>query len=136
MIEKNEFVLWHVALSVVSIDKSIDFYERVFGFKCIKRFNIEAIKAEACFLKNEMFVIELFKFDDFNPLPDYSKFQLEDLKTLGVKHFAFKTKDIERAYKYLKDMGVEFATEIKKGGSGLRYFFIKDPNEILVEIIE
>lgn len=82
-------------------------------------------------------VIELFSVKDFNPLPEYRKDLLFDLKTLGVKHFAFKTENIEEIYICFKNSKtVELATELRKGGSGLRYFFVKDPDGILIEIIE
>lgn len=133
---KEQLQLGHVAMSVSDLDKSIDFYKRVFGFECIKRFYIEALKAEACFLKKGDSTLELFNFKDFKPLPDYRKSLVTELKTLGVKHFAFKIKNIEEVYRYFKDTGIEFATEMRMGGSGLRYFFMKDPDNILIEVIE
>lgn len=132
----SEFLLDHAAISVSSLKESINFYERIFGFKCIKKFYIETLNANACFLKINIFSLELFEFMDHNPLPNYRKTVIEDLKTIGVKHFAFKVNDIEKTYYSLKDKKVDFATDICLGGSGLRYFFIKDPDGILVEIIE
>lgn len=133
---KDQLQLWHVAISVSDLDRSIDFYKQVFGLEYVRRFYIEALKAEACFLKKGDFALELFNFKDFKSLPDYRKSLVTDLKTLGVKHFAFKIKNIKGAYRYFKDMGVEFANEMRMGGSGLRYFFIKDPDGILIEVIE
>lgn len=132
----NEIKLWHIAISVSNIDKSIYFYKKVFGFNCTKRFYIESLGAEACFLENGNFVIEVFNFMDFKPLPDFKKSLLTDLKVLGVKHFAFKVKNIQKTYEYIKNLKVEIATNITVGGSGLRYFFIKDPDGILIELIE
>jgi len=132
----SEFLLDHTAISVSSLKESINFYERIFGFKCIKKFYIETLNANACFLKINKFILEVFEFINYNPLPNYRKTLIDDLKTIGVKHFAFKVDNIEKIYYSLKEKKVDFATDIRLGGSGLRYFFIKDPDGILVEIIE
>ncbi len=126
----------HVAISVSDLNKSIEFYEHTFGFKCVKYFDIETANAKACFLRKGKLILELFKLDDFEPLPEYRKTVKNDFLKIGVKHFAFSTNNIDEIYDYLKGMSVEFATKIRVGGSGLRYFFIKDPDGILVEIIE
>jgi len=126
----------HVAISVSDLDKSIKFYEDMFDLKCKKRFRIPSLNAEACFLNRENFTLELFEFPNAEPLPDYRKTLVSDLRTIGVKHFALKVNDIEATFMALKEKEIELATQITLGGSGLRYFFVKDPDGILIEVIE
>jgi len=132
----EKFLLSHVAISVSSLNNSIDFYKDTFGFKCVKKFYIESLNAKACFLKIDNSILELFEFGNQEPLPDYRKTLINDLRTIGTKHFALKVDNVEEIYYLLQKKNVEFATDIRVGGSGLRYFFIKDPDGILLEIIE
>ncbi len=71
-----------------------------------------------------------------NPLPQYRKDLNNDLKTIGVKHFSFAVSGIEGEYKRLNRSGVKFATAMRVFDNGLKYFFIKDPDGILIEIME
>jgi catechol 2,3-dioxygenase-like lactoylglutathione lyase family enzyme len=55
---------------------------------------------------------------------------------LGVKHFCLGVTDIEEIYSTLKKSNFEFATDIRTFENGARDFFIKDPDGILVEVME
>jgi glyoxylase I family protein len=133
---ESGFGFAHVAMSVSDLDRSVKFYSDFFDLKCQKRFRIPALNAEACFLKGGNMTLEVFTFPNAEPLPSYRKTLISDLRTIGVKHFALNVDDIEATFKALKDKRVEIATQVTLGGSGLRYFFIKDPDGILVEVIE
>jgi glyoxylase I family protein len=126
----------HVALSVSDLDKSVAFYSRNFGLKPGRRFRIRHSGLKICILKKADVALELFHFKDYLPLPEYRKYLTTDLKTLGTKHPAFSVSNIERAYNKLKKSKVKFATDICSFENGLRYFFIKDPDGILVEVME
>jgi len=126
----------HIALSVSNLEKSIAFYGRLFGFKCSDVCDDKTSKLKIALLKKDRVALELFQFQQYNSLPEYRKDLNNDLKTLGVKHFAFEVDNIESEFERLKKAGVEFATDIGVLEAGLRYFFIKDPDGIFVELIE
>ena len=60
-----------------------------------------------------------------------------DLKTIGNKHFGLGVKDINKAKDFVEKNRInDDEINIKEGRLGKPYFFIKDPNGILMEIIE
>jgi glyoxylase I family protein len=128
--------LAHIALSVSNINKSAHFYRKHFGFKLVKRYPHKEIGLTICVIKKNNISLELFEFKKMNPLPQYRKDLDNDLKTIGVKHFSFAVSDIEGEYKRLKKSGVHFATLLRTFDNGLKYFFIKDLDGVLVEIME
>lgn len=126
----------HVGISVTDIERSAQFYARHFGFTCRERHQIEKERLQIWLLEKDGVVLELFCFRDCAALPGYCANLSTDLRTIGVKHFSFAVPDIQAMRDTLKGAGVEFETEIRVFENGARYFFIKDPDGILVEIME
>jgi len=128
--------LAHIAISVSDLGRAIAFYHKNFGLKCSEKFRIRPLGLEIALLKNKNLCLELFHFKAHKSLPKYRRNLDSDLKTIGVKHLAFAVKDIEAQFRKLKKAKVKFATEMRIFASGARYFFIKDPDGILVEVIQ
>jgi glyoxylase I family protein len=127
--------LGHVAISVAGLARSAAFYKKHFSLRLATRYSFKDKGLNIVLLKGA-FTLELFEFKKRKPLPQYRKTLDNDLHTLGVKHFSLETKNIAAAYNKFKKARVEFATELRLFASGKRYFFIKDPDGILVEIME
>ncbi len=117
----------HVAITVKDLSVSISFYEDLFGFKEIKRFRKDAIKATGCLLQGENSIIELWHFDIF------TQGNREDLSTTGIKHIAFTDDDVEKVHKKFTDKKIA-CSPIKTGASGGIYFFFSDPDGNQIEI--
>ena len=128
--------LAHIALSVSNINKSAHFYRKHFGFKLARKYPHKEIGLTIAVINKGDISLELFEFKKRHALPNYRKDLNNDLKTIGAKHFSFAVSDIEGEYKRLKKSGVKLATPIRIFDNGLRYFFIKDPNGILLELME
>ena len=132
----SDFTLDHVAISVSNLNRSIEFYKKNFGFSCDKVSEMPRGNGKFALLQKPGFTIETFQMSGVLPLPDYRKTTDTDLQTIGVKHFAIRVNDILGASDFLKRNGVEFLTEVSVGIRGLRRFFVKDPDGILLEISE
>jgi glyoxylase I family protein len=128
--------LGHIALSVSNLERSAAFYGRHFGMRRGRKYDHRDKGFNIAFLQKGGITLELFEFKTYKPLPVYRRALDKDLKTLGVKHFSVEVADIEGVYKKLKRGKVVFATDLRVSSSGARYFFIKDPDGILVEIME
>lgn len=59
----------HVGISVADLDKAINWYETVLGFKLRKREYNAGLRSQVAFMGNSGFEIELFMHDDSIALP-------------------------------------------------------------------
>lgn len=129
------FNINHVAISVTNKEASVEFYKK-FGFKEFKSWEAEDESIKIEMLKLENMVLEIFCYQENTPLPETAKKIATDLPVIGTKHFALGVENIEEAKKFVIENNICKDVEIKLGRLGKPYFFIADPDGILVEIIE
>ncbi|MFA6984096.1 MAG: VOC family protein [Sedimentibacter sp.] len=122
----------HLAITVSNLQQSIRFYRDVLGFKVLG----QLIQDDGNFIivyldMGNNKVLELFNFTEKGePITTYND------KNIGIKHFAFKVDDVDETYRYLKAKNVEFTMEPTDAEGGVRIAFFKDPDGILIEIIQ
>lgn len=128
------FVVNHVTLSVKNLEKSLEFYKK-FGFEIAKEYHNDLVDIVHLRLNNV--ILEIFHYTDNLNLPDHSKDLGVDLKTIGNKHFGLGVADIQQAKNFIESNKIcSDKIKIVQGRLGKPYFFIKDPDGILMEIIE
>lgn len=124
----------HIAISAENLEETLSFYYK-FGFVLYKEYHDENV--DIVMLEFNSVFLEIFHYNENFDLPEHSKELLIDLKTIGNKHFALRVKDINEAKQWIEDKNLNNSEiKINKGRLGRNYFFIKDPNGILMEIIE
>ncbi len=138
------FYLDHVGITAVDFEGTKKFYS-VLGFEEMKSWTYEPRKMKACMMKNaEGKCIEIFFFEDYIPAPDTvgSHFERdgvaieEDLPQIGLKHVAFRVKDLKAVVAKLQSEGLCGEVDFMPGGLGNTYCFIRDPNGVFVEFME
>jgi methylmalonyl-CoA epimerase len=127
-----KFEFDHLAITVSNLQQSIRFYRDVLGFKVLG----QLIQDDGNFIivyldMGNNKVLELFNFTEKGePITTYND------KNIGIKHFAFRVDDVDETYRYLKAKNVEFTMGPTDAEGGVRIAFFKDPDGILIEIIQ
>lgn len=129
------FNINHVSISVNNIDTTVEFYKK-FGFKDFKSWKAEDESIKINMLKLKNTVLEIFCYKENTKLPETAKSLATDLPIIGTKHFALGVENIEKAKEFVIKNNICENPAIKVGRLGKPYFFISDPDGILVEIIE
>lgn len=130
------FTYHHTAVSVIDLNVTIEFYS-IFGFKEVARWVAPDNKLRIVHLKLGEFILELFNYTEYKIPRSFGDDLYQDLQQIGVRHLALRVENIEEIRKLLtkKDL-CNYDTQIILGRTGIRYFFIQDPNKIFVEIVE
>ena len=113
----------HISLTVVDIERSVAFY-RLFGFLSSHSY----VSEDPAYLISHLLLgnltLELFQF----PLAKAeSALSNRDVRPIGLRHFALEVDSIHEAHRQVAEMGFECETPTI-GISGLRYFFVRDPD--------
>lgn len=130
-----KFSFHHVALSVTDLPRSREFYQKL-GFASTMHWVSPDSSLQVERLKLGCAMLELFCFPQPVPAPASSKDLSTDLPRLGCKHFALECENLENTILELKENGFQDIPNITTGKTGVRYVFIRDPDGILVEILE
>jgi catechol 2,3-dioxygenase-like lactoylglutathione lyase family enzyme len=125
----------HVALTVSNIKNSIEWYQKIFNAEVLARYTKN--ESEIAHIKIGDVRLELFEYGaNTKTLPDYRKNLLDDLHVVGTKHVCIEVSDLLTLKGELEERGVEFGSEVDTAGFGGQYFFIKDPDGILIELYQ
>jgi len=129
------FSFHHVALSVSSLDRSISFYQAL-GFEQVMHWQAEDGSLQIAQLRLGEALLELFCYAKPTSAPVTSQELATDLPRIGVKHFGLQVADLQQTSVHLVELGMLGDAKITKGRTGIDYLFIRDPDGILLEIVE
>ncbi len=129
-----DIALDHVALSVPDIGQSEAWYQEMFGFKEVRR-SVEPDGMRTALIQRGDVRIELFQVPGAAPLPQSRRNPSEDFRTHGVKHFAFRVKDVRAALAELQSKGVKVVFELHDY-PGAAFAFVSDNAGNAVELIQ
>jgi methylmalonyl-CoA/ethylmalonyl-CoA epimerase len=129
-----DITLDHVALSVPDIEQSIAWYQKMFGFKEVRRGGQPNGRQTALIQRGDI-SIELFQLPGASPLPESRRNPSDDFRTHGLKHFAFGVKDIRTVLALLQAKGVKVVFELHDS-PGAAFAFVSDNAGNAIELIQ
>ncbi len=129
-----DITLDHVALSVPDIGQSIAWYQKMFGFKEVRRGGQPNGMQTALIQRGDV-RIELFQVPGAAPLPESRRDPSEDFRTHGVKHFAFRVKDVRAVLAQLQAKGVKVVFKLHDY-PGAAFAFVSDNAGNAIELIQ
>jgi catechol 2,3-dioxygenase-like lactoylglutathione lyase family enzyme len=127
----------HVALSITNVDATIRWYQEVFGLETERIVDRDDLRVRVYFLRSSEIRLELFAFQETEPLPEYRRVIDRDIRVAGTKHVAFEVENIQRALLKARQAGsIDIqGPHLSMDGRNL-FAFVADPSGILVEFLE
>ena len=134
----------HTGLTVVDFDRFVQFYARVFGCRLVAVGESEPARVRAFFGVDAEAptcrigwlrtpgggMLEIFHFTPSVPAEDVV------WSRVGLTHISFDVRDCHAWYDYLVREGVEIVSEVEKSKHGHTFFFVKDCDGNLIELID
>lgn len=123
----SKYKIAHMMIRVEDPIKSIDFYEKAFGFHETRRKEHPEDKFDLIYLADPDETIEVELTHNYGHGP----YEIGD----GYGHLAIAVDDLEKSWEEHKALGYE-VTELKGLDAGKKnYYFIKDPDGFKIEVI-
>jgi catechol 2,3-dioxygenase-like lactoylglutathione lyase family enzyme len=123
--------LAHTALTVMDMEKSVDFYTRVLGFE--KAFDIPEPETGKPWIVYLAIApgqfLELF-YGGTTPIREFSS------EITGFNHLCFAVSDIQAAAKHIEAAGVTLDRPIKFGCDNNWQCWVRDPDRNRVELMQ
>ena len=124
----------HIGIMVNDINQSVEFYTTVLGFLILRK--IEMDEFSAVFVEKDGSKIELMEYRGKN-VPKRSKGTELKIGSIPLNdHISFSVEDIEDTVIELKNKGVKLELEPMELESGMKLASFKDPDGVLIELIE
>lgn len=134
----------HVGISVVNLDRSVQFYCDMLNMEVIYTapfsgdpyedvLAIPQVRGQMCVLKNNTVMLELFQFERPEPTgknPD------EPVSSHGISHFGVELDDIDVTYRRLAAAGVKMHSPVREFPSGMRAVYVRDPDGNVFELLQ
>lgn len=125
----------HTGISVYNMEESLEWYRKNLGFEIVKDDGFNPfLKAKIVFIEKDGYQIELFEYEDPKKIPEDRLLPNTDLQTVGTKHVAFATDDMDALKAGFVENGVDIAHEVRMGADAV--MFVRDCNGVLIEFIQ
>jgi catechol 2,3-dioxygenase-like lactoylglutathione lyase family enzyme len=128
-----DYKIHHPAITVRDMEKSVAFY-KLLGYEEVHR-EPEHYGFVLVILKQAGSYLELFEWPANADAEPFDYATANDVEKLGIRHLAWEVDNLEAAEEDLLKKGVP-QDRITHGRGLGRYFFVKDPDGLWIEVLE
>jgi lactoylglutathione lyase len=119
----------HVAIKVKDVDRALEWYGRVFGFREMMRLNNADGSLFLLYLRvTDTQFLEVF--------PNAREDRAMDNDGNGINHFCFQVSDPDTVKARIDELGIPLLWPYGRAIDGNRQFWIEDPDGNRIEIME
>lgn len=127
----------HIGIITNNLQQSVEFYTDVLGFSISAKIEMDDVGFSAVFVEKNGSKIELMGYRDEIP----KRSEGIEIKLGGSSipindHITFSVDEIEATVTDLKEKGVIFYLEPVQLEGGMKIASFKDPNGVLIELVE
>ena len=137
----------HAGITVKNLDKCLDFFVNILGFKIEKKMEEQGDYIDAMHKLSDVKVttvkirapdgnlLELLKFHSHSI--DKEETWSGKIFSTGLTHIAFTVENLDYAYKLLSSKGVDFNAPPQQSPDGYaKVTFCKGPENLFIELVE
>ena len=127
----------HIGIITNDLQQSVEFYTDVLGFSILTKIEMDDVGFSVIFIEKNGCKIELMGYK--GKIPKRSEgieIKMGEGSIPINDHIAFTVDDIGATVTELKEKGVEFALEPIQLEGGMKLSSFKDPNGVLLELVE
>ena len=125
----------HIAIAVKDIESAIILYRDIFGFKLLKRREVEGEFSGMISAEFEVGSFSIVLVQGTSPESQVSRY-IEKYGP-GVQHVAITVNDVEKFSDTLRKTGIDFCTDVIKGDGLIQIFTKRDDNSgMMFEFIQ
>lgn len=135
MVAEIDVTFDNVAVSVTDMERSIEWYRLIFGFRLKFKTFITTIDADFVIMERDDFKIEFLhrrgsaRAEEMIPGPH--------LSTSGLKAIVFRTNDLDAVTAHLERLNIPLVWKLETiSADGLRATMIRDPDGHLINILQ
>jgi methylmalonyl-CoA/ethylmalonyl-CoA epimerase len=124
-----------ITMSVPNIETTAAWYDEILGFKVDKTKSYPEFGTKLAFLIRDGFRVELI--EDGKAKPGTVRADAPaHTATHGISQFMFGTDDLAKVKARLAEKRVPIHFEFENAELGVRFFFIRDPNQNLIAFVQ
>ena len=133
----STFSFFGIALSVSNINRSIEWYQEVLGFKLISKTDFDAIQAKGAFMQGPGLRLEFLQTANAYRIEEMFAAPPAHLNPIGNKSLILHVDDLTQLSAYLHQRNVEILWEqLVINQEGMKNTMIKDIDGNFISIFE